>query len=81
VAGVTALAEALSHNEALQTLVLDTNSAGDEGAEVLARHLTGARMRPLLYRLFWHRLVASCRRHGCACACCCCLFWHGLVTA
>ena len=42
VAGVTALAEALSHNEALQTLSLDTNSVGDEGAEVLAKHLSGA---------------------------------------
>ena len=41
VAGVSALAEALGQNEALQTLSLDTNSVGDEGAEVLAKHLSG----------------------------------------
>lgn len=41
VKGISAVTEALSHNDALQTLVLDTNSIGDEGAEVLAKHLTG----------------------------------------
>ena len=58
VAGVTALAQALSHNEALQTLVLDTNSAGDEGAEVLARHLTGAHACPCCC-LFWHCMSST----------------------
>ena len=38
--GVTALVEALQQNETLQTLVLDTNSIGDEGAEILAKHLS-----------------------------------------
>lgn len=37
------MTEALSHNDVLQTLVLDTNSIGDEGAEVLAKHLTSER--------------------------------------
>ena len=46
VKGVTALAEALGQNDALQALVLDTNSAGDEGAEVLAKHLSRARPSP-----------------------------------
>ena len=32
--------EALQQNEALQTLILDTNSIGDEGAEILAKHLS-----------------------------------------
>lgn len=40
VKGITAVTEALSHNDVLQTLVLDTNSIGDEGAEVLAKYLT-----------------------------------------
>ena len=49
VKGVVALAEALAQNDALQALVLDTNSAGDEGAEVLAKHLS--RALPLLLLL------------------------------
>ena len=40
VKGVTALVEALQQNETLQTLILDTNSIGDEGAEILAKHLS-----------------------------------------
>ena len=40
--GITALCEALSHNQALGTLALDTNSIGDEGAEVLARFMASA---------------------------------------
>ena len=40
VRGTTALVEALKQNETLQTLVLDTNSIGDEGAEILAKHLS-----------------------------------------
>ena len=42
VRGTTALVEALQQNENLQTLVLDTNSIGDEGAEILAKHLSSA---------------------------------------
>ena len=38
--GVTALVEALQQNQTLQTLILDTNSIGDEGAEILAKHLS-----------------------------------------
>ena len=37
---MTALVEALQQNETLQTLILDTNSIGDEGAEILAKHLS-----------------------------------------
>lgn len=40
VKGSTALVEALKQNETLQTLILDTNSIGDEGAEILAKHLS-----------------------------------------
>ena len=37
------MCEALAHNQALGTLALDTNSVGDEGAEVLARFMASAR--------------------------------------
>lgn len=46
--GVTRLIEALKHNDSLQTLVLDTNSVGDEGAEALAEYMAGG-ARPLLH--------------------------------
>ena len=55
VKGITAVTEALVHNDVLQTLVLDTNSIGDEGAEVLAKHLTSGRpiflsfLRPAMF--------------------------------
>ena len=53
--GVTALVEALQQNETLQTLVLDTNSIGDEGAEILAKHLSSKLPQHALYRgLFCH---------------------------
>lgn len=44
VRGTTALVEALQQNETLQTLILDTNSIGDEGAEILAKHLSSAHL-------------------------------------
>lgn len=44
--GITALCEALSHNQTLATLALDTNSVGDEGAEVLARFMASAPLSP-----------------------------------
>ena len=37
--GVRHLCEALRSNDTLHTLVLDTNSIGDEGTELLATHL------------------------------------------
>lgn len=40
--------EALQQNETLQTLVLDTNSIGDEGAEILAKHLSSAALSAIL---------------------------------
>ena len=43
VLGVTALCEALKNNDMLSSLLLGTNSIGDEGAEILARYLAGAR--------------------------------------
>ena len=50
VKGITAVTEALSHND---VLVLDTNSIGDEGAEVLAKHLTSEHH---LFQSFSHAL-------------------------
>ena len=47
--GVTALVEALQQNETLQTLILDTNSIGDEGAEILAKHLSSELAHNALY--------------------------------
>ena len=41
--GVTSLCEALKSNDTLSSLLLGTNSIGDEGAEILARYLAGAR--------------------------------------
>jgi hypothetical protein len=38
--GVTRLCAALSNNDTLQTLILDTNSMGDEGAAAIAELLT-----------------------------------------
>ena len=34
--GITQLSQALSHNQFLEHLTLDTNNIGDEGAELLA---------------------------------------------
>ena len=51
VRGTTALVEALQQNETLQTLVLDTNSIGDEGAEILAKHLSSAAPSDILAML------------------------------
>ena len=48
VKGTTALVEALQQNEALQTLILDTNSIGDDGAEILAKHLSSVHLHALL---------------------------------
>jgi hypothetical protein len=45
VMGVTHMCEALKNNDTLKTLVLDTNSIGDEGAEVIAKYMAGARLR------------------------------------
>ena len=42
VLGVTALCEALKSNDTLSSLLLGTNSIGDEGAQILARYLAGA---------------------------------------
>ena len=39
--GVTRLIEAIKHNDCLETLVLDTNSIGDEGAEAFAQYMAG----------------------------------------
>ena len=66
--GVAALAEALAQNDALQALVLDTNSAGDEGAEVLAKHLSRAAHTPALLLL----RSGSPALPGSPCCCCCC---------
>ena len=41
VMGVTALTQALKSNDTLSSLLLGTNSIGDEGAELLARYLAG----------------------------------------
>ena len=48
VKGTAALVEALQQNETLQTLILDTNSIGDDGAEILAKHLSSAHLHALL---------------------------------
>lgn len=42
VQGVTQLCEALTQNDYLQTLILETNSIGDDGARVLAAFMEGA---------------------------------------
>lgn len=39
--GITQLLEALKHNETLETLVIDTNSIGDDGAEAVAQYMAG----------------------------------------
>jgi hypothetical protein len=39
--GTAALVQALQFNDILETLVMDTNSIGDEGAELLAGYLAG----------------------------------------
>jgi len=39
--GMTALVEAFKSNDVLESLLLGTNSIGDEGAELLARHMAG----------------------------------------
>lgn len=39
--GVTQLCEALTQNDFLQTLILETNSIGDDGARVLAAFMEG----------------------------------------
>lgn len=41
VQGVTQLCEALTQNDYLQTLILETNSIGDDGARVLAAFMEG----------------------------------------
>ena len=43
VLGVTSLTQALKSNDTLSSLLLGTNSIGDEGAELLARYLAGLR--------------------------------------
>ena len=40
--GVTQLCEVLKNNDALRTLILGTNSIGDEGAELLSKHMASA---------------------------------------
>lgn len=40
--GITALCAALKNNEVLATLILGSNSVGDEGAELLSRFMAGA---------------------------------------
>ena len=40
--GITALCGALKSNEVLATLILGSNSVGDEGAELLSRYMAGA---------------------------------------
>jgi len=40
--GITALCAALKNNEVLATLILGSNSIGDEGAELLSRFMAGA---------------------------------------
>ena len=61
--GVTALCEALAHNQALGSLALDTNSVGDEGAEVLARFMASARPGRALRRVC-RGLRRAARRRG-----------------
>ena len=39
--GITHMLEALKNNETLETLVLDTNSIGDDGAEAVAQYMAG----------------------------------------
>ena len=39
--GITALTTALKNNDVLASLLLGTNSVGDEGAELLARYMAG----------------------------------------
>ena len=57
--GITRLIEALKHNDCLETLVLDTNSVGDEGAEALAQYMAGethsslSRQACLIIRVHW----------------------------
>ncbi len=38
---MTQLCEALAQNDYLQTLILETNSVGDEGAQVIAAFMEG----------------------------------------
>ena len=58
VMGVTALCAALKSNDTLSSLLLGTNSIGDEGAELLARYLAGVRFSAL----------SSSRHDRCHCA-------------
>lgn len=39
--GITQLLEALKNNDTLETLVIDTNSMGDDGAEAVAQYMAG----------------------------------------
>jgi len=39
--GITQMLEALKNNDTLETLVIDTNSIGDDGAEAVAQYMAG----------------------------------------
>ena len=39
--GITQLLEALKSNDTLETLGIDTNSIGDDGAEAVAQYMAG----------------------------------------
>ena len=38
---ITQMLEALKNNDTLETLVIDTNSIGDDGAEAVAQYMAG----------------------------------------
>ncbi len=39
--GITQLFEVLKNNDTVQTLLLEINNIGDQGAELIAKHLAG----------------------------------------
>ena len=42
VKGITQLFEVLKNNDTVQTLLLEINNIGDQGAELIAKHLAGS---------------------------------------
>ncbi len=69
VLGVTSITQALKSNDTLSSLLLGTNSIGDEGAELLAQYLAGlctpVPLQPSLRRcLAWATLEVSGRVSG-----------------
>ena len=52
--GLTAMLQAMSSNDALETLVLHTNNLQDDGAEAIAQYMAGAANLP------YHKIWSDC---------------------